>query len=308
MHAFLEQLVTPLASLLGHVHREVGVAEHLLRGRGRRVEGDADAGVHLDLLALDREGPVEGVEHASRHRLWRLGCRVLEQDRELVSTQPRGRVGRPQGTAETVPDGDEQLVAGAVPEAVVDRLEVVEIQEEDRQREVAQPAGPIERVLDPIGEERPVGEPGQRIVQRLVAELCLELLSGRDVVDQGVEADHSAALRRPDRELNGELVAVAMDGLQLHAPREDASVARRGVPAQALAVGRTLALRDDELRQLDADRLSARPSEGPLRLVVPVLDDPVAVDGNEGIARRLDDHALLLLAGDQGLLARAWRR
>ena len=199
-------------------------------------------------------------------------------------------------------DGHQQLVARPVPQAVVDRLEVVEIQEQDGQRRLAQPAGAIERVLDPIGEERPVGEPGQRIVQRLVAQLCLELLAGRDVVDEGVETDRSTALRRPDRELHRELVAVAMDRIQLHPSRQDASLARLGVPAQSLAVGCTLLLRDDELRQLDADRLGTRPSEGHLCLVVPVLDRPGAIDGHEGIARRLDDHALLLLAGDQRLL------
>ena len=143
----------------------------------------------------------------------------------------------PKRAGETMADGDQQLVAGAMPQAVVDRLEIVEIQEEDRQRGLAQPAGAIERVLDAIDEERPVGEPGQRIVQRLVAELCLELLAGRDVVDERVEADGATTLRRPDRQLNRELVAVAMDRLQLHPSRQDASLARRGVPAQALAVG-----------------------------------------------------------------------
>ena len=39
----------------------------------------------------------------------------------------------PEAAAEPIRHGDEQLVAGGVPEAVVDGLEVVEVDEQDRE-------------------------------------------------------------------------------------------------------------------------------------------------------------------------------
>ena len=66
----------------------------------------------------------------------------------------------------------EQRVAGRVAEAVVHRLEVVEVDEQHRELPAValEPGG---RVVDPVAEQRLVGEPGQRVVERLVRELVL---------------------------------------------------------------------------------------------------------------------------------------
>ena len=66
-------------------------------------------------------------------------------------------------------------------EAVVDRLEVVEVDEEDG-AEVAGPAAAVEGVLDPVAEQAAVGEAGERIVERLVAELLLAALELADLL------------------------------------------------------------------------------------------------------------------------------
>ena len=63
----------------------------------------------------------------------RRGRRVLDQDRELVAAHPRERVAGAQRTAQPLATRDQELVALAVAEAVVDRLEVVEVDEQDRQ-------------------------------------------------------------------------------------------------------------------------------------------------------------------------------
>ena len=69
----------------------------------------------------------------------------------------------------------QQLVAAAVPERVVDGLEVVEVEQQHRDHAVG--AGrPAERVVDPVHHQRAVGQAGQRVVQRLVLELVLQLL------------------------------------------------------------------------------------------------------------------------------------
>ena len=71
---------------------------------------------------------------------------------------------------------DEELVAGRVAEAVVDVLEVVEVDEDHGHR--ARPAaGAPQRVLEALGEEQPVREVGERVVERLVGETLLEDLA-----------------------------------------------------------------------------------------------------------------------------------
>ena len=59
-------------------------------------------------------------------------------------------------------------------ERVVDRLEVVEVDEQHRDR-LAGAAAPQQRVVDAIAEQRPVGEVGEQVVERLVRQLFLQL-------------------------------------------------------------------------------------------------------------------------------------
>ena len=56
-----------------------------------------------------------------------------------------------------------------MPERVVDLLEAVEVDEQRRALGAA-PAGPGEHLLDAVEDERAVREPGERVVQRLVAD------------------------------------------------------------------------------------------------------------------------------------------
>ena len=65
-------------------------------------------------------------------------------------------------------------------EAVVDGLEVVEVDEEHGD-EVPPPRPALERVRDPLREERAVRETRERVVERLVRELLLERTALGDV-------------------------------------------------------------------------------------------------------------------------------
>ena len=57
--------------------------------------------------------------------------RVLQQDRELVTAKPRRRVTGAHSSPSRLRDLDQQAVACRMTEAVVDELEVVDIEEED---------------------------------------------------------------------------------------------------------------------------------------------------------------------------------
>ena len=65
-------------------------------------------------------------------------------------------------------------------ERVVDVLEAVEVDDQDRHRDPWAPAAG-QGVLQPVGEQGPVGQSGQRIVQSLPDELFLQLLAVGDV-------------------------------------------------------------------------------------------------------------------------------
>ena len=80
-----------------------------------------------------------------------------------------------------------------VAEPVVDLLEVVEIDEDQHESAVAH------RLVEPLGEQQPVGQPGQRVVVDLMSEsaLCLvqppvqqPLRAHGDHLSGGDEQDH----------------------------------------------------------------------------------------------------------------------
>ncbi len=209
VHVLLEELVEPLAGGLGRVHGGVGVAQQLVGAvvvEGAARDPDADRG--RQLLALDAERRLERLGQALGDG--RRVASVLEQDRELVAAEAGARVAVPQAGADAVGDLQQQLVARLVPEAVVDGLEVVEVEEQDRDRfleRLAQGQG----VLDPVAEQAAIGQVGEGIVEGLVGELLLELLALADVT--GVEHEPSDAWvldRVADRGLDGDPVAVAV--------------------------------------------------------------------------------------------------
>ena len=215
VHRGFEDLVAALAGLLGHVHRDVGVPQQLLGALGTAGPGvggrDADRGAGEDLLALEVERTLERREDP-RGDLGRVDPvpAVLEQDRELVAAEPSGGVGLPERVLQPLADLAEHPVARRVAERVVDRLEVVQVHEQDRDREVV-PRLPLDHVLDAVLEQRPVREPRDRVVERLVLELLLERLALGDVTGVQDDAPHVLVVQqvRPQGlDVQPEVVAV----------------------------------------------------------------------------------------------------
>ncbi len=81
---------------------------------------------------------------------------------------------------------DQQTVAGLVAEAVVDFLEVIEVDETDRDP-VRTPAGHARGNLDAVFQQDPVGQVGQRIVQRHVGDLLLVQVGLGDVAQHAAD-------------------------------------------------------------------------------------------------------------------------
>jgi hypothetical protein len=96
-----------------------------------------------------------------------MGWASASRIRSATSTEPGGGVGVPDQPGDAARHLDEQPVAGRVSHGVVDRLEPVQVDEQ--QRHV--PAVPVtagQREPYPLGEQRAVGQPGQLVRQRLV--------------------------------------------------------------------------------------------------------------------------------------------
>jgi hypothetical protein len=114
-------------------------------------------------LALEHHRLPAAVEDACRQvarEFPRIGA--AENDRELVAAEPGDGASAVDGRAQPVADLDEQGVAGAVTERIVDRLEAVEIEDEEGQLLLCGAGGGNPGVEGGI-EGGTVGEPGQRI-------------------------------------------------------------------------------------------------------------------------------------------------
>jgi hypothetical protein len=94
------------------------------------------------------------------------------RQRELVAAVAGDGVARPQRPLDPLRDRHQQAVADEVAERVVDELEAIEIAEQDGAAELAALAArALEAQLQAVEEERAVGEAGEAVVERVMAEV-----------------------------------------------------------------------------------------------------------------------------------------
>ena len=124
---------------------------------------------------------------------------VLEQDRELVTAEPRRRVAGAQAAAEALGRRHEEPVTGFVAERVVHGLEVVDVEEQDREA-LGAALRPLGRVLHAVAEPCLVRQAGELVVERPVHELVLEALALGEVAEAPDPADHAPVDPLRDRE------------------------------------------------------------------------------------------------------------
>ena len=203
LHLRLKGDMAVLARRLGVVHGDVRLAEQRLGARVRNGQRDADARRHPQLGAIELKWQLERVDQRVGQMLHLGGRRdPLYQNRKLVATEPRHRVRGARGLHDALRDRLQQPVACVMAERIVDVLEVVEVEEHDRDRAVAA-LGEGHRVLHPIAEQVAIGEQRQGIVERELPQLLLERLALADVAE--IE-------RQPlDRRILREIAADALD-------------------------------------------------------------------------------------------------
>ena len=90
------------------------------------------------------------------HRL-SLALESLAKHHELVGAEAGDGVGRPKDIADALGQLDEEIVAGAVAEAVVHVLEAVDVYEEHG-KQPCDPAEPSDRAREAVDQQRTVGQ------------------------------------------------------------------------------------------------------------------------------------------------------
>ena len=133
-----------------------------------------------------------------------------------------------------------------------------------------------------------------------LAQGGLRRLPLADVAHEGVEAPLAPLVKGGDGELDGHLGAVAAQALDLEPPRHHRHLIAREEARQPPEVGISVVAGDDRLMDGPPDDLIPAPAEEPLRLRVPLADQAVLVDRDEGLLGGLEDGPRLASGLSQG--------
>ena len=199
---------------LDRVHRDVGIAQQVGDVAAvAREERDADAGGDEALLHADDDRQAHRLEDALGDALGvALVGHLRQQGDELVAAEPADRlegavrahahgleralehlVGVAHARAQAPRHLDQQLVAGAVAERVVDDLEAVEVDQQQRHL-VVEAAAVLERPLGAPDQLAPVGQAGEGVEVGEVADPVLGEAPVGHVLDDAGVADQVAVL------------------------------------------------------------------------------------------------------------------
>ena len=107
-----------------------------------------------------------------------VDVRARQDDRELVAPDPERAVIAPKRGGHGPADRLQELVAAGVASLVVDALEVVDVDQQERQRR-ATPDGHVELAGELFLERSMVSEAGQAVEQRILARLPVQLTQSR---------------------------------------------------------------------------------------------------------------------------------
>ena len=125
---------------------------------------DPDTGADFDAVARQQERFGNEFRNSSRE-VERTAALILARgldDGEFVATEPRQHVGCAQRGSQATGDLPEQFIAGGMTKRVVDVLETVEVEHEDRKSPLVPPLVRID-VMQLFQKERPVRKPGQDV-------------------------------------------------------------------------------------------------------------------------------------------------
>ena len=211
------------------------------------ADRQAEAGADGDLLAVEveRHGDRGGDPGGDPLRLAHAAHRT-EEHAELVAAEAGDHVGRAGGRHEPVRDLGQQQVAGGVPEALVDHLEPVEVEQDQRDPRTAgalpsDARRGVQVLGHPVQQGGPVGQAREHVVEGGVG--ALQALGLGTLEQAGVVEGDRRQLGEPRQRLELAL-----------AERPAAVAGREPDHAQHLAVG------GQRHRAHGAERLGVEPA------------------------------------------------
>ena len=188
LHRGIEEAHRVASAELGPVHRHVGASEGLVDRLVGQLAEEAHADAHrgamfrvaeLETLVQRREDLVAHRRGLLR-RLAPLPGQRLQHDDELVATEPGHGVVLAHAAREDRGDLHEQPVALLMADGVVDRLEVVQVDEEQGAHRPVPRAARL-CALQPLHQQPPVGQPGEEVEVGQLPHLGLHRLACGDV-------------------------------------------------------------------------------------------------------------------------------
>ena len=144
-----------------------------LKGGCFRVS-DTDAAGRKSLSGFERKARVHGCQHTIYDLNGRLDvAKRLKNDEKLIAAQTGHHIAGPNTFRQPFCDGDEELVSRSMTETVIDKFEVVQINEDNRDS----PCCMIDsQLLQMIEYLRPVGQARQGIMEGLMEKFLRPLL------------------------------------------------------------------------------------------------------------------------------------
>ncbi len=209
-------LAQDLAAAVGALavqQRAVGLRDQVAGGHAGRPLGDPGGRARAAVAGQVAETEADPLERAggdlARDGVVRLGG----DQRELVAAVAGGEVVGPRGRAQRVADAAQHLVADQVAVLVVDLLEAVQVDQDERQRSAGRALGPLDLA-------------GEAVVHRSVVEAAGERVGaggfGQPGADGGV------------RERDGGELGERLQPFEVPAAQRDAAAVRDGEDAAQL--------------------------------------------------------------------------
>ena len=193
----IELVDAAATGLLGRVAGRVGGPEETRHRRIRRRHPDQpDARSHNEHLAVPGEAEGgHGLADIIRDRARCAQWAILEQDREFVTTDPRHRVMLAHLVTQQPADLLQQRIASDVATGVIDQLEIVEIDIEQRMLRAID-GDRIKCALQPHFKFAAIDEVCQIIVRGLIAEPIGHDVVRRNILDLHDGAHYAVSRRR----------------------------------------------------------------------------------------------------------------
>lgn len=178
VHGAVKVVVVVAPPLLGVVHGGVGVEGQLVQaGAVLGIDRNADAGGDVQAVVFTLIGLCQRGQQTLGE-----GCGLADVPRrqgqhELIPPEARGGIIGAKQSSDPLRHFDQQQIPGVVAVGIVDDLEAVEIEKQQGEAALAV-LTLLNALLQAVGEQQPVGQPGQAVVQRQLEQLVVGLVEG----------------------------------------------------------------------------------------------------------------------------------